>query len=62
MNSLKVISIRDPNVTEKMKKYIRNELFHDGVPCHIESSPLVCSENQWTGFYMIGTSIMKEIN
>ena len=25
----------------------------------IETSPLVCSKNQWTGFYMIGTSIMK---
>ena len=27
----------------------------------IETSPLVCSVNLWTGFYMIGTSVMKEL-
>ena len=26
---------------------------------YIETSPLICKANQWTGFYMIGTSIMK---
>ena len=35
-------------------------LFHDGGPYHIETSPLICSPNQWTGFYMIGTSVMKK--
>ena len=29
--------------------------------CHIETSPLICRANQWTSFYMIGTSVMKEI-
>ena len=29
--------------------------------CHIETSPLVCSANQWTGFYMITASAMKEL-
>ena len=29
---------------------------------NIEISPLICSVNQWTGFYMIGTSIMKQLN
>ena len=24
-------------------------------------SPLICSANQWTGFYMIQTSVMKEL-
>ena len=24
------------------------------------TSPLICSANHWTGFYMIGTSVMKE--
>ena len=24
-------------------------------PYHVEPSPLVCSVNPWTGFYMIGT-------
>ena len=32
-------------------------LFHDGDSYHIETSA-----NQWTGFYMIGTSVMKEQN
>ena len=28
---------------------------------HIETNALICSANQWTGFYMIGTSVMKEL-
>ena len=39
-----------------------NELFHDGRPYHIGTSPLVCRTNQWTGFYMIWTSVMKDLN
>ena len=35
---------------------------HGGGPCHIETSPLICFANHWTGFYMIGTSVMKELN
>ena len=27
---------------------------------HIETSMIIGSANQWTGFYMIGTSVMKE--
>ena len=26
--------------------------FHDGGRHHIETSPLICSTNQWTGFYI----------
>ena len=37
-------------------------LFHDGGLYHIENSPLICRANQWTGFYMIGTSAMKELS
>ena len=29
---------------------------------HIETSPLICSANQWTGFYMISASVMKGLN
>ena len=29
---------------------------------HIETSPLIYRVNQWTGFYMIETSVMKELN
>ena len=36
--------------------------FHDGGPYHIETSPLIYKANQWTGFYIIGTSVMKELN
>ena len=36
-------------------------LFHDGGPYHIETIPLICRANQWNGFYMIGTSVMKEL-
>ena len=35
---------------------------HDGGPYHIETSPLICSANQWTGFCMLGTSVMNELN
>ena len=38
------------------------ELFHDGGRYHIETSPLICSANQWTDFYMLTTSVMKELN
>ena len=28
---------------------------------HIETSPLIYEANQWTGFYMITASVMKEL-
>ena len=28
----------------------------------METSPLICRANQWTGFYMIKASVMKELN
>ena len=31
-------------------------------PYHTETSPLIYFANQWTGFYMIDASIMKELN
>ena len=37
------------------------QLFHDACPYYIETSPLICRTNQWTGFYMIRTSVMKEL-
>ena len=33
----------------------------DGGPYHTETSPLICSANRWTSFYMIGTSVMKDL-
>ena len=39
----------------------RYYLFHDGGHYHIETSPSICSANQWTGFYMTTASVMKEL-
>ena len=36
--------------------------FHDGGWYHIETCPLICSANQWTGFYMISASVLKGLN
>ena len=41
--------------------YFCPSLFHDGGRYHIETSPLICSANQWTGFSMIRASVMKEL-
>ena len=38
-----------------------DKLCHDGGPYHIETSLLTCSVNQWTSFYMIRNSVMKEL-
>ena len=36
-------------------------LFYDGCPYYIETSPMICFVNQWIGFYMIGTIVIKEL-
>ena len=33
--------------------------FQDGGRYHIETSPLICRANQWTGFYIITASVLK---
>ena len=38
------------------------KLFHDGSPYHIETSPLICRANHWTGFYRIRISDMKDLS
>ena len=35
--------------------------FHDGGPFHIETNPFIWKANQWTGIYMIGTTVMNEL-
>ena len=37
-------------------------LFHDEDPYHIETSPLIYRANQPTGFYMAGTTVIKEFS
>ena len=36
--------------------------FMAGDRYHIETSPLIYSVDQWTGFYMITASFLKELN
>ena len=33
------------------------KLFQDESPYQIETRPLICNANQWTGFYIIGTTV-----
>ena len=42
-------------------KYVLTLSLRRPLPYHIETSPLICSANQWTGFYMITASVMKEL-
>ena len=37
--------------SSKQKGIFAELTLHDGDPYHIETSPLICSLNQWTGFY-----------
>ena len=39
----------------------RNQFFHEGSPYFIETSPLIKRVNQYTGFFTIGSSAMKEL-
>ena len=36
-------------------------LFHDGGPYQLETIPLISFANQWTGFYMIGITVIKKL-
>ena len=50
-------------IVMKIKRFWKNSyLFHDGDRYHVESSPLICSAYQWTAFYMITASVMKELS
>ena len=42
---------------KSLKYYFLNEY---GSSCQIETSPLICSANQWTRFCIIGTSAIKD--
>ena len=66
--------LRDWRLKGYAKKWVREnpyydiiyavqlQIFHDGGRYHIETNPLICRANQWTGFYMITASVMKELN
>ena len=38
-----------------------NYFFQDEDPYHIVTSSLICRANQWTGFYIIEISVMKQL-
>ena len=42
--------------------YVQFNPFMTEAVYHIETSPLICSENQWTGFYMITAPVMKGLS
>ena len=37
----------------KSEKHEGLIFFYDRGPYHIETKPLICLENQWTGFFMV---------
>ena len=39
----------------------RRLLYHIIMSYHIETNPFICSANQWTKFYVIGTSVIKKL-
>ena len=42
-------------------KHLYKNPFYDGGPYHVETSQLICRANQRPGFYMMGTSVTKEL-
>ena len=50
----------EPKREKKTKAFRTFYLFHYGVPYHIETGLLICSASQWTGFWKIGTTAIKE--
>ena len=56
---LAMVAINDKNFEDSRSCKIN---FLDRGPYHIETSPLICKANQWTSFYMIVASVMKELN
>ena len=41
--------------------FLSIELFIEGGLYHIQTSPLICSADQWASLYIIRTSVMKEL-
>ena len=37
------------------------QLPHDGSPYHIETNLLICTPDEWTRFYIMGSSVKKEL-
>ena len=50
-----------PTLSTILQPFLIVNLFTTEVSYHVETNPLICSANQWIGFYMIWTSVMKEL-
>ena len=51
-----------PYFLRDLKMFFRSiELFIEGGLYHIQTSPLICSADQWAGLYIIRISVMKEL-
>ena len=63
---IKIIVTTEPLPQEFLKQVANNnnrfQLFNDGGPYHVETSLLICEASRFTGFCMIGTSVIKELN
>ena len=59
---LKVVEIVESVKLRKQQKTTETLTPSWRSPCHIETSPLICIANQWTGFYMIIISSSKSEN
>ena len=47
---------------DRQKLFVMSYLLYIyGGRYNIETSQLICSANQWTGFYMITASVIKEL-
>ena len=62
MNPLKKCRIKKTYKTWCLQKVtLSDSILSWRGPYHTDTSPLICKANQWTGFYMIGVSVMKEL-
>ena len=56
---LSMIDKKQLKLNEKKLNVILDSLFHYGAP-YIETSPFICSLNQYTAFYVIGRHLRHE--
>lgn len=64
-NQLNQKAYQAPESKDFLEEYLAGafitQLFDDGGHYHIETNPLICYANQQTGFYTIGSPVVKEL-
>ena len=55
------LGLSQASVMEIFAKIVKDYLFHDGGPYHIQTTLLTYLASQWTGFYVTGTPAVKEL-